>query len=141
MAASNKKAGALVRTERPSDRTKRRKRDQQVRRVVQRFAQLADLRDLKYRPALASLAKVTLLAERCYEHLRDRKSLLTEKGELCPSIDTFRRLIDSQSALLDQMGLTPRAAREMRTWADRELDLVGQLAAKTVSSNGDSKSE
>jgi hypothetical protein len=138
---AREKKDALVRAERPSDRTKRRKRDQQVRRVVQRFAILADLRELRYRPALASLAKVTLLAERCYEHLRDRKSLLNEKGELAPSIDTFRRLIDSQAGMLDMIGLTPRAAREMRTWADRELDLVGQLAAKSVSSNADSKSE
>ena len=108
MAARDRKAaikkGAMVRAYRW-----RLKRDEQVRRVVARFAQLADLEDLKYRPALRSLSKTTLLLERCYERLRDRKDLTNAKGELCASIDTFRRLADSQFAMLKAVGLLPNA--------------------------------
>src|SRR5271154_6073128 len=77
---------------RASAAVRAKKRDAQVRRVVQRYAEIADLRDVKYRPALQSLARVSILAERAYQHLKDRKSLLTDDGELCPSIDVFRRL-------------------------------------------------
>jgi hypothetical protein len=83
------------------------KRDAQARRVVQRYAEIADLRDVKYRPVLQSLARVSILAERSYEHLKDRKSLLTDEGELCPSIDVFRRLAATQLELLKAVGLLP----------------------------------
>jgi hypothetical protein len=114
----------------------RRRKDKQVAGVAQNFARLTGLEDVKFRPALMSLARVSLLAERAYQVLKERDSLLDEHGELCKSIDVFRRLAESQANLLDLLGLTPRAAREMRSWAERELDLVGQLA-KTVSVNGD----
>ena len=87
-----------------------RRRDLQVQRKVSRFTSLSKLNDIRYRPALQSLARLTILSERAYAHLKDRKSLLDEHGELCRSIDVARRLIDSQTALLKQLGLTPNSS-------------------------------
>jgi uncharacterized membrane protein YccC len=88
---------------------KRKDRDQQIRRQVQQFVKVSTLSDLRWRPLLGALARVTILADRAYRHLKDRKSLLTEDGELCPSIDVFRRLAETQSSLLKLAGLTPTA--------------------------------
>ncbi len=120
----------------------RKQKDKQVASVARRFAALSNLEDLKFRPALQALARITLLAERAYLVLKERESLLDEHGELCKSIDAYRRLVDSQANLLDMIGLTPRADREMRSWKERDLDLIGELA-KSVGSNtnGDAKSE
>jgi hypothetical protein len=83
------------------------KRDQQVRRAVRRLATIAPhLADPKYRPALQSLARITLLVDRAYETLRERP-LLDENGELRPSLDTLRRMIGTQSDLLKAVGLMP----------------------------------
>jgi hypothetical protein len=116
----------------------RRRKDKQVAGIAQNFARLTGLEDVKFRPALMSLARVSLLAERCYQVLKDRESLLNAKGELCESIDSFRRLALAQAQMLDMLGLTPRAAQEMRSWAEHELDLVGILA-KRVTANGETK--
>ncbi len=92
--------------------TKRKPRDEQVRRRVVYFAGVSGLTDLKFRPALQALARLSMLTERSYEHLKGRESLLGADGELCRSLDTFRRLVDSQSTLLLRLGLMPGA--EMR---------------------------
>jgi putative DNA primase/helicase len=68
---------------------------------------LPTLSDLRYRPALQSLARLTLLVDRTYEFLKGRESLLNDAGELSSSIDTFGRLVDSQAALLKSLGLMP----------------------------------
>jgi len=118
----------------------RRLRDKQVAGVAFQYAKLTDLTDTKFRPALLSLARITLLAERAYQVLKDRPSLLNAKGELCESIDSFRRLALAQAQMLDMLGLTPRAAQEMRSWAEKELDLVGMLAKRVgVTVNGEAK--
>ena len=82
-------------------------RDEQVRRKVARFVEISNLADLRFRPALASLARITILLERAYAHLKARKSLLNDCGELCLSIDVFRRLAETQSSLLKAAGLLP----------------------------------
>jgi hypothetical protein len=104
--------------------------------VASHYGELTGLKDLKFRPALLSLARITLLAERAYEVLKNRESLLNEKGELAESLDTFRRLALGQLQMLEMCGLTPKSAREMAHWAERDLDLVGQLA-KRVTVNGE----
>ena len=87
------------------------KRDQQVRRAVRRLATIAPhLADPRYRPALQSLARITLLVDRAYETLRDRP-LLDENGELRPSLDTLRRMIGTQSDLLKAVGLMPTSVQ------------------------------
>ena len=85
----------------------RKKRDNQINARVLRFAELSTLTDLRWRPALGSLARVTLLLERSYQLLKERPTLLNEDGELCSSIDVFRRLVDSQAGLLKSLGLMP----------------------------------
>jgi hypothetical protein len=116
----------------------RRRKDKMVNGVAQHYAAITNLTDIKFRLALVSLARITLLAERAYEVLKNRHSLLNDKGELCESNDSFRRLALGQVQMLDMLGLTPRAAREMRSWAEKELDLVGQLA-RTVTVNGEAE--
>jgi hypothetical protein len=56
-----------------------------------RSAGLAGLEDLKWRPALQTLARVTLLVDRTYTILKERDSLIGKDGDLCRSIDVFRR--------------------------------------------------
>jgi hypothetical protein len=89
--------------------TMRAMRDAQTRRVMARLAKISNLPDLKYRPVLLALARVSVLASRAYKHLKDRDSLLDEKGQLCSSIDTFRRLTSTQLDLFKAVGLTPSA--------------------------------
>lgn len=82
-------------------------RDAQLRRIVQRYAELADLKDLKFRPALQTLAKISLLLERSYATIKRRESLLGDDAELCQSLDVLRRLADSQFKMLEAIGLLP----------------------------------
>ena len=83
------------------------KRDQQVRRAVRRLATTAPhLDDPKYRPALVSLARTTLLVDRMYQAL-GKDSLLDEQGEFRSSIDVLRRMIGTQADLLKSLGLMP----------------------------------
>jgi hypothetical protein len=86
---------------------KRPRRDQQARRQLAKLVKLSGLDDVRYRPALANLARITLLLQRSYETLRQRESLLNEDGELCSSIDVVRRLAGTQADLLKQLGLMP----------------------------------
>jgi hypothetical protein len=117
----------------------RRKKDKIVWGLAANYGEITGLKDLKFRPALLSLARITLLAERAYKVLKDRDSLLDDKGELCASIDVFRRLALGQLQMLEMCGLTPKSAREMAHWAERDLDLVGQLAKNVTVINGNEK--
>jgi hypothetical protein len=107
-----------------------RKRDQKIRRLVRHFQNLSNLADLRYRPALQTAARLTLLVDRAYELLKDRKSLLDEDGELSSSLDTFRRLCDSQLAALKSLGLSPTSVIPEHA-ADKSLDAVYQRIAAT----------
>jgi len=113
----------------------RRKKDMQVQRLVKRFEGLARLDDPRYRPALQSLARITLLLERAYEHLKTCESLLTDKGELCSSVDVIRRLCESQASLLKMMGLTPTSV--LPNQADREIEAAYERIAEMTKTRGD----
>ncbi len=65
----------------------RRRKDKQLAGLAQNFARLTGLEDVKFRPALMSLARISLLAERAYAALKNRYTLLDADGELCKSID------------------------------------------------------
>jgi hypothetical protein len=93
----------------PAPRVPTRKRDEQVRRKVRALTALGPgLADVRYRPALHSLARLTLLVDRAYLTLKARTSLVNDDdGELCSSIDSFRRLVDGQASLLKSLGLMP----------------------------------
>jgi len=84
-------------------------RNRQVRQRVLRYVKISDLKDLRFRPVLKTLAQVSILLERSYEHLRTREDLLGNTGELCRSIETVRRLADTQLRLLQACGLVPTA--------------------------------
>jgi len=103
----------------------RRLKDEQVRTVASRFAALApNLDDPRYRPASNTLARLSLVMERSYDFLKTRGDLADQSGiELCTSIDTFRRLCDSQLAMLAAMGLTPTAELPTAV-SSAELDAV-----------------
>lgn len=116
----------------------RKTRDNQINGRVLRFAALSSLQDLRWRPALQSLARITLLMERSYAVLKERKSLLDERGELCPSIDVFRRLVDSQAGLLKAVGLMPTAV--LPEPLDKEIEAAFQrieAIKRTTASGGD----
>ena len=85
-------------------------RDAQVKRKVSRYVSITQLRDVRFRPLLNTLARVTILLERTYAHLRDRENLASQSGELTRSIDTVRRLADTQLRFLQAIGLTPMSS-------------------------------
>jgi hypothetical protein len=105
-----------------------RKRDQQERRRVTKFAREGNLSDLRYRPALRLLARNTLLVDRLYLALKDRE-LMNDDGSAISAVDTFRRLCDSQGTLLKALGLTPTSVLPN----DRagSLDAVFERIART----------
>ncbi len=90
-----------------------RKRDQQVRRFVARIRTLAPHCDNPvFAGSLAAFARVTLMLERSYAFIRD-KDVVGEDGELRPSVDTVRRLAETQSRLAKELGLTPTTLRAL----------------------------
>ena len=90
-----------------------RKRDQQVRRFVARIRTLAPHCDNPvFAGALAAFARITIMLERSYAFLRD-KDVVGANGELRPSVDTVRRLAETQSRLAKELGLTPATLRAL----------------------------
>jgi len=104
-----------------------RKRDQKIRRAVRRLATIGNLTDLRYRPALQATARLSILLDTAYEHLKARESLLDENDELSSSLDTYRRLSDSFLAALKSLGLTPTSVLPD---GDRSLDAVFERIGK-----------
>ncbi len=115
----------------------KKRKGRQVTALSIRFGALAGLADLKWRPALATLARVTLTLDRAYWVLKERESLLDKDGELCKSIDVFRRLAETQSVLLKAVGLVPGAT--LPTLPDGEIEAAYERieALKRVDTNGD----
>jgi hypothetical protein len=107
-----------------------RKRDQKIRRLVRHIEKLSNLSNPRYRPALQTAARLTLLVDKTYELLKERNSLLNEDGEISSSLDAFRRLCDSQLAALKSLGLLPTSILPENA-ADKSLDAVYQRIAAT----------
>lgn len=104
----------------------RRQRDQRLRRIVRQCRTLAPHLDNRaFGPVLQSFARISILLADSYEKLRGAE-LLGEDGELRPSIDTIRKLVDSQAKLAEKLGLTPATLRSLGR--EKPVDLVGQLA-------------
>jgi phage terminase small subunit len=84
-------------------------RDRQIWRIV-RGLQLANphLDDRSFLAVLRSYARLSLLIERGYTHLKER-GIVNARGELRDSVDTVRRLMLTQAALARELGLTPAA--------------------------------
>lgn len=106
-----------------------------------RYAGLAGLEDLKWRPALQTLARVTLLVDRTYSVLKERETLIGKDGDLCRSIDVFRRLAETQPVLLKSVGLIPGAP--MPTLPDGEIEAAYQRidALKRVNTRDEQQQE
>ena len=117
----------------------RKRRDAQVNGRARRFAELSSLEDLKWRPALQTLARISLLAERAYQVLKERPSLLDEHGELCKSIDAFRRLAETQAVLLKAVGLMPGST--VAESPDKEIEAAYQRIESLKRVNGNGKQE
>ena len=78
-----------------------------MRRLARRLQALPPHLDRpEYAPLLRSFARTALLIERAYLTLRDRE-LLSDQGELRPSLDIFRRLTTTQAQLARELGLSP----------------------------------
>lgn len=92
----------------------RRQRDQQVRRAIRSLRRLAGhLEDQRYLPLLRSYCEVSLLIERAYAELRDKPLINPETQEIRSSVDTLRRLVDTQRAAARDLGLAPSVASAM----------------------------
>ena len=92
----------------------RRQRDQQVRRSIRRLRGLAShLEDPRYLPVLRSFCELSLLIERAYAELRDKPLTSADTGELRNSIDTLRRMMDTQRGISRELGLSPTVAASL----------------------------
>ncbi len=104
----------------------RRHRDEQIRRGVCKARRLAPhLENPIFLPLLQSFCRISLLLERGYQSLRDG-SLLDQDGELRGSVDTVRRLAETQTRLAEKLGLTPATLRAMAK--EKVIDLAAELA-------------
>jgi hypothetical protein len=107
------------------------KRDGQVRRLVGQMRRLAPyVDDPRFAPLLRTFAEVTLLIERSYAKLRD-VDVTEDSGGLRGSLDTFRRLAETQRGLARELGLSPTVAATMAKPV-RVLDLEAMRDAEPV---------
>jgi hypothetical protein len=103
-----------------------RRRDQRLRKIVRRCRTLAPhLDNAAFGPVLQSFGRVSLLLADSYEKLRGQE-LIGADGELRSSIDTIRKLADTQVRLAEKLGLTPATLRMLGR--EKPVDLVGALA-------------
>jgi hypothetical protein len=86
---------------------------------MRRLAPYVD--DPRFAPLLRTFAEVTLLIERSYAKLRD-VDVTEDSGGLRGSLDTFRRLAETQRGLARELGLSPTVAATM-TKPVKVLDL------------------
>jgi hypothetical protein len=75
-------------------------------------------------PLLQSFCCISLLLERGYQSLRD--GILLDEHELRGSVDTVRRLAETQTRLAEKLGLTPATLRAMAK--EKVVDLAAELA-------------
>jgi hypothetical protein len=109
-----------------SRRALSRKRDQRLRRIVRQARRLAPhLDNPVFTPVLQTFGRVSLLLQDSYERLRDGE-LIGEDGELRPSIDTVRKLAETQARLAKELGFTPLTLRALAR--EKTVDLAATFA-------------
>jgi hypothetical protein len=96
--------------------------DSEVEERQAALARIAGLRELRWQPALRALSHLSLIEERAYANLRGR-DLDGVDGELCRSVDTIRKLIETQFDLFEKLGLTPNSEAQPDA-ADKALPAV-----------------
>ena len=113
-----------IASNRPARR--RRARDQRVKRLArQTIITCPHLDEPKYRPLVASFARISILALDSYEFLRER-GLTNESGELRSSVEVVSRLFSNQLKLATALGLSPAAVGKFRN--ERPIDLAAAIA-------------
>jgi hypothetical protein len=101
---------------------RRKKRDDQIQRLVRQIRKVAGHTDSPaYAPLLRRFAELCILAERAYQHLRDAE-LLNPEGELRSSLTTYRQICETSRTLARELGLSPTVAASFTTRA-KILDL------------------
>jgi hypothetical protein len=104
----------------------KRQRDQRLRRITRQCRKLAPhLDNPAFGPVLQSFGRVSLMLNDAYERIRNEE-LLNEDGELRASIDTIRKLADTQAKLAEKLGLTPATLKALGR--EKRMDLVTALA-------------
>jgi hypothetical protein len=102
------------------------KRDMRVRRAVRSIRRLAPhLDDPIFTPLLYGFASICLLLNDSRNKIRGG-SLIGDDGELRPSLDTIRRLAETQAKLAEKLGLTPSTLRLFRK--ERTIDIAAAFA-------------
>ena len=110
-----------------STRLAKRKKDQRIRAVARHVKSTAPhLDDPAFAPLVQGFARISILLADSYEKIRDQ-NLIGEDGELRPSIETIRRLVDTQSKLAEKLGLTPATLKALRK-AKRANDIPARFA-------------
>jgi hypothetical protein len=112
-----------------------RRRDQTIRAAVRKLrARCPHLDKPEYMPLIRSYARLSVLIERAYAVLRDG-NIVDDKGELRQSLDTLRRMMSTQAALAEKLGLSPHVAASMAKPVTPILDLDSIRSA----TDGDTK--
>jgi hypothetical protein len=107
-------------------RAAKRKKDQRVRAVARHVRQTAPhLDNPAFAPLLQGFARVSILLTDAYEKVRDM-DLIGEDGELRPSIETIRRLVDTQAKLAEKLGIAPATLRQFSK--EKAVDFAAMLA-------------
>jgi len=102
------------------------KRDARVRRAVRSIRRLAPhLDDPIFTPQLYGFAGICLLLSDARNKIRGQ-GLIGDDGELRPSIDTIRRLTETQSKLAEKLGLTPSTLKAFRK--EKTIDIAAAYA-------------
>jgi hypothetical protein len=117
-----------------------RPRDQRLRRIVRRARTLAPhLDNPVFMPILQSFGRISLLLLDSYAKLQDG-ALIGEDGELRPSVDSIRRLAETQARLARELGLTPATLRVLGR--EKRVDLAAALVdIVDVEVDGDGEAE
>ncbi len=110
----------------PRPPARRPRRDEQIRRFVRRLRTLAPhLDNPVHLPMLQAFAQVTLTLQKSYAFLKER-DVINEDGELRSSVDTVRRLAETQARLAKELGLTPSTLRSLSR--EKPIDLAAAMA-------------
>lgn len=78
-----------------------------------------------FTPLLQSFGRLSLLLQDAYDRLRLEDRLLGDDGELRTSVDTIRKLAETQARLARELGLTPSTLRALTR--EKRADLAAAL--------------
>ncbi len=119
-------------------------RSKAISRAIYRIERLVPWLTEADRPLLRAFAELERLAQECYNLMRS-EGMVRADGEPHKLLAHYANLRKTQAILATHLGLSPKARRELRDGAVREIDLPAQFAklvnAEDEVSNGNSKSK